>query len=156
MKIVFLDMDEVLCTDWAHQTQNGGDRRPHPQWPFRCALDPVAVAWLNQSAPPDVKYVSCSTWRINLTKDDLTEHLRHWGWTGEFHEDWRTTLANWMSRGEQISAWLKAHPEVTVYAIVDDNPEAGIGHPEDRFVLIRETRTGFSEKDADALAKAFS
>lgn len=157
MRIIFLDMDEVICTAAAHQRagEEAFAKRPQPQWMFRCALDPEGVEILNEVAEHagDVLYVSSSTWRLHLSRAELTNHLRSFGWRGEFHDDWHTPGGE-RYRGNEISKWLFAHPEVSQYVIVDDNPDAGVGHPHNRFIHIVDHVNGLQQGHSKHLTRA--
>ena len=71
------------------------------------------------------KTVISSTWRIgaeiNPTGLGARETLRHWGFEGEFHEDWFTVLFSDKPRYEEIKAWIVDHQnEVELWASLDD------------------------------------
>src|SRR3546814_8945784 len=63
------------------------------------------------------------------------------GFKGIFHEDWRTRFHGelpdrWRNRrrGGEIAEWLSRHPEVSVYAIVDDDSDM---LPEQRHAFVQ-------------------
>jgi hypothetical protein len=119
MKIIFLDMDGVLCTFKAHLAQG----KPSKFHGFMEALDREAIGLLNylHDYPEfDTKYVLSSAWRIFHTQEEMESHLKNYGWTGIFHEDWKTNSFNSI-RGEEIQEWLERHPEVDGYVILDDD-----------------------------------
>jgi hypothetical protein len=121
MKIIFLDMDGVLCTQRAHIAQ-GLQHMPNHH-PFMDALDREAVGMLNAfTAQFYTKYVLSSTWRKQHTQTEMEQHLRKYGWKGEFHDDWKTD-EDGPVRGWEIERWLGNHRDVTNYIILDDNSD---------------------------------
>lgn len=123
-RILFLDVDGVLNThDGWEAGHHGHD-----------SLDPGPVARLNRlCARTGCRIVVSSTWRIGPYRgpDGCRANLRRMGVTGPFHRNWRTrdrALNDELTyedrpRGKQIRDWLLAHPEVTAYAIVDDDSD---------------------------------
>lgn len=100
MKVIFLDIDGVLCT-------------------YRTGVnnfDIYETRWLNWFCNKhDIKIVISSSWRIGTPKDwfDLLfgENL---------HEDWKTGRDPKGRRGNEIKEWLKEHSECKEWAIIDD------------------------------------
>lgn len=106
MKLIFLDMDGVICTDRAHYSQ-GED----PNIWHNSSLDREGIGLLNRLADDyDATYVLSSTWRTHYDQKWMEDHLRKFGWTGKFHKNWATPKLN-ASRGEQILCWLKQEDE---------------------------------------------
>lgn len=114
MRIIFLDMDGVLCTMRAHIAQNG--------FGLMEKLDREAIGLLNRAASDDVRYVLSSTWRKFHDQPWMEHHLQSFGWTGQFHDDWKTGDING-PRGLEIAEWLGRHPEIEDYAIIDDDSD---------------------------------
>lgn len=113
MKIIFLDIDGVLCTFRSHIAQGSPG-------PGMCALDREGVGLLNMLYDEDTFYVLSSSWRHFHDKSYMTNHLKKFGWSGQFHMDWCTQDFDG-SRGEQIQEWLNRHSEVEKYVIIDDD-----------------------------------
>lgn len=129
MKIIFLDIDGVLCSFRSHYAQG----KPLIDG-CMSALDREGVGLLNVLAglgTDTIKYVLSSTWRKHHDQGWMENHLRNHGWTGEFHEDWRTTIEHvehngiifGVTRGREIQEWLNRHPEITEYVIIDDDSD---------------------------------
>lgn len=121
MKVIFLDMDGVLCTIRSHVAQNS----PTPRGVMQ-ALDREAVGLLNilmVQQCETVRAVLTSTWRKLHDQGWMTLHLRRHGWEGQFHDDWATKVLSQEenSRGKEIAEWLSRHPEVSRWVIFDDN-----------------------------------
>lgn len=114
MKIIFLDMDGVLCVPRYNVAVN----RIHE----RDVIDPAGVGFLNRllEVDPTIKFVISSTWRKVYTSEELLAHLQAAGFTGEFHNDWKTGRHPKGHRGLEIQEWLEHHPEITEYIIIDD------------------------------------
>lgn len=106
MKVVFLDIDGVVnCKHTAqrHRGYIGID----PEMAFR-----VGKIFLYT----DAKMVLSSTWR--LWDESRLEVQRQ---VGEIFDVTADLNTNW--RGKEIRKWLNEHPEVTKYAILDDNAD---------------------------------
>jgi hypothetical protein len=111
MIIIFLDVDGVLNTNNS-LLKHGWDR-----------IDPDKVAHIaaivkNTAA----EIVISSTWRLNAR--DLS--LVHAALAAEGLEIFDTTPEdlNAHARYVEIKAWLDDYPEVTKFAIIDDDPDA--------------------------------
>ena len=118
-KIVFLDIDDVICTTRAHEASGGSLQKR--------ALDPVAIAHLNEihAAFPEIRYVVNSTWRLIMDFEEIFRRFHKAGFTGLFHDDWRTpdqvNETGKRFRGDAVNAWLALHPEISVYVCLDDD-----------------------------------
>lgn len=146
-KILFLDIDG-------------------PMIPYRCLVmpgqtaimtlfDPVAVSLINYLCEEyDFKIVLHSSWVRMIGGKEAQKHCVKQGLKLEnFHEDgWTNEDMSW--RYSRVAEWLKRHPEVDNYVIVDDDPYApdkdlAYPHPEgmpSRVVLIN-YYTGFLFQD---------
>lgn len=123
MKIIFLDMDGVLCTNRAHIAQ--GLQHMPGHHPFMDALDREGIGMLNRfnEEHPDILYVLSSTWRKTHSKRAMEEWLGDvYEWNGKFHDDWATDEKGPI-RGNEIERWLEAHPDTENYIILDDNSD---------------------------------
>ena len=111
-QIIFLDIDGVLNCAKTMQRHRGV-----------IGIDPYMVAIFNRIIfATDAKIVLSSTWRLHKDERDeirsqvmdfidVTPHL---------------PLKNGYERKErgcEVKAWLKEHPEITTYAILDDNSD---------------------------------
>lgn len=113
MKVLFLDIDGVCnSATWVKQGNN----------PWH-GTDPTAVAIVKRIiAETKCKVVLSSTWRLYpearavVKRDvcsfiDCTIDMQRGG-------KWGVT-----DRGHEVQEWLDRHPEVTQYAILDDNSD---------------------------------
>ena len=126
MKIIFLDIDGVLCTTRAHIAQ--GEKKK--EW-HMTALDREGVGLLNAIHgydPDNTRYVLSSTWRKQYSKEYMENHLKDFGWTGQFHDDWKTNeiprrmLQPQGFRGAEVADWLERN-EHSAYVIFDDGKD---------------------------------
>ena len=128
MKVLFADCDGVLNSErWFKEDLRLGDASLGLR-----SIDPVAVDMLREvlrvtGAMP----VLTSLWRLS---DVCVQTLRD---AGLPITETTPLLRGDANRGEEIAAWLEAHPEVTCFAIVDDDPAAGDCGLRSRLVLTR-------------------
>ena len=120
MKLIFLDIDGVLCTPRSHVAQNGCGTAKH--------LDREGVGLLNRLATSDTQYVLSSTWRLHYCRAYMEEHLRDYGWRGQFHKQWRTPnhdcsmFGSYDRREREIEDWMNAYGDAAQdsFVIFDD------------------------------------
>lgn len=141
MKVIFLDFDGVLNSQGSFLYEHNR-RKVHKEQgvsgPINETLCNVCTAnfqfVLDQHK--DAKIVLSTTWRTLYSLDWLKEKL------ASYHIDSSRVIdktpkdrMNFNGRGNEISWWLKEHPEVTHYVVIDDN-DWGISevHGEGRFV----------------------
>jgi hypothetical protein len=123
MRIIFLDMDGVLCT-WRSHTAQGIQGMPNHD-PFMDALDREAIGMLNKfnEKHPETYYVLSSTWRKHHTFEEMYVYMNdEYGFNGDWHHDWKTD-EDGLIRGDEIDRWLQAHPDTNNYLILDDNSD---------------------------------
>ena len=113
-KVIFLDFDGPLSNP--RVILYGGHDN---------AVDPVAVTALNNlCAATGVKIVCSST--IPGHQGNFEETVAMLAAAGldpqHLHEDWSCFYDTERPRKAHIKQWLSQHPEVTHYAIIDDEP----------------------------------
>jgi hypothetical protein len=146
MRILFLDIDGVL---------NGHDYDPLAE---SCTIRTHCITNLSKIlTQTDVKVVISSAWRYMISRGAMT--LRGFEYLLRTHrlagiqnriigitrEDLDQTSKT--ERGLEIEEWLRDHPEVTHYLVIDDM-DYGIsirGHP----FLQTDGTVGLTEADAD-------
>jgi hypothetical protein len=150
MKILFLDVDGVL----------NYSKCAEGTWPF--VICSKALGRLDYVlSETGCQIVMSSTWRLH---EDAMEHLktRYPRLHGALHQDWRTaygTIEDADSksifkmyrhlRGSEINLWLSQHPDVTAYAIVDDDSDM---LPDQKINFVQTTwQTGMLDEHADQL-----
>lgn len=110
MKVLFLDIDGVVNNE---QTGPNGIR--HSQKNSVIGIDPVLAFLVGQItlAVPDLNVVLSSAWRHSpLDREEVRQRVVPFiDTTGNID----------YTRGQEIQTWLDAHPEVTRYAILDDD-----------------------------------
>lgn len=113
MKVLFLDIDGVLNSERSRIALGG---YPHN---FSDAdmvkFDHVAIALVRKLCRDTrAKVVLSTSWRYEFRADVTGEAL-------DLPVIGSTPTSTYFSaRGDEIAAWLAAHPEVEAYAIVDD------------------------------------
>jgi hypothetical protein len=121
-KVLFLDIDGVLnsqktCEAFGNPSKGGF---PHGFDADNMALfDHAAIALIRRLCKKtDASIVLSSSWRIIHSVNDCANGL-------DLPIFDRTPSLNWYGRvrGDEIAAWLSDHPEVTRYAIVDDDSD---------------------------------
>ena len=120
MKIIFLDIDGVLCTSRSHTALAKNFGGEMDEW------DSVATEFLRKccAAPDGPRIVISSTWRKFCNNpydnsDILGVRLKQHGLTRFLHEDWRTK--DFGLRGREIKEWLSRHVEIDDYRVIDDD-----------------------------------
>lgn len=113
-KVIFLDIDGVITsarTGWHN-------------------LDIYAVNFLRWFCKESgAKIVISSTWRYNHDAEFWRSIF------GDYmHDSFRTTRAHLEIRGLEIEDWLRSHPEVTEYLILDDDSDM-LDDQKDRLIL---------------------
>ena len=131
MKVVFLDIDGVLnCKS-----------TPNPRG-FPYIVDPGLLArYLHLAASTDAKTVLLSTWR----------HDPAGQWSARYYGVPFCDVIPDMpqnSRRDEIRAWLKGHPEVRRYAVIDDEDD----ELDDLPVFQPSSKTGLTAEIAKAAA----
>lgn len=112
MKILFLDVDGVL------NSQDTMTKDPSAFFPIDAYMAfLVGRIQLNTGC----QIVLSSSWRHN---EESVSHIEKrvsqlFGMTPDLPGK---------SRGDEITEWLSHHPDVSNYAILDDDMDAGIGH----------------------------
>ena len=143
MKVIFLDYDGVVnMPAWSYKDEDGwtcGFNFPEDNM----VNNLQAVQWLSEFCQRyDYSIVVSSTWR---TDSNYKECLINAGLRDGIEILGRTPgLGFGAMRGDEISAWLKDHPEVDGYLIFDDDSDMTVHM--DRLVKTR-TDIGFMEME---------
>ncbi len=131
--VIIVDIDEVFAGHRVRERYHGTME----------TLDPEGISQLNRLCrDAGACVVISSTWRKTWNPKRLLQHFRKAGFTGVFHADWRTPISAKGFRGDEVDDWLRRHPEVTAYVIIDDS---GDFHPHQPLVRIR-ANDGFTEE----------
>lgn len=126
-QVVFLDYDGVVNTyRWEHEVLIGCRGR----WKCRCGLpsdgrvnNTQAVLWVSEFCRQcHYSIVVSSTWRLD---DHYADYLRNAWLDPEVKIIGRTPRLEGKTRGDEISQYLKEHPEVSRYLIFDDDVDMG-------------------------------
>lgn len=118
-KVIFLDIDGPMIPRRAYYLADNYCK-------LVTVFDPVAVQLLLALIRDNgVKIVVCSTWRKH-GYDDVCKLLDKNGIASNLylHPDWCTKdlerLGGEFKREDEIAEWLERHPEISHYAILDD------------------------------------
>lgn len=151
--IIFLDFDGVLNTDEYLRTA----ARTTGRIASEVDLDPAAVARLQEIVDATgAAVVVSSSWRLLYCLDALTGYLRARGFRGDVvgtTPRWVATTDPDAPRGAEIALWREEWGHVGPYAILDDDPDAGIGHDACRYVQTLNDR-GLDEETTRAAIRA--
>lgn len=144
MKLIFLDFDGVMnCFE-----KKADDSLPHQAWcpevmnAFGISLEifPEMVERLNRiTDATDAKIIVSSSWRIGYLAEwaDVVIHLHNIGVKGFIlgRTPWSKHDSDMDTRGKEIEAWLKSHPNENVesFVILDDS-ELGLDSLNNNFV----------------------
>ena len=118
IKVIFLDIDGVLNNEYSRTRCGQG----------RCVgIDEDKLKLLETIIDAtDAKVVLSSSWRIGINKDgeELENHQKYM--YRKFKKahidiyDMTPVIRRGYARGEEIATWLKQHPEVYSWVVLDD------------------------------------
>jgi len=125
MKILFLDIDGVINSYRTAHAMNGFPFETTPEHLIK--FDLTAIKLIQKiCADGDIKIVLSSTWRLHGDIKQIGEDLR-------LPIIDATPIKLDGVRGEEIAMWLRDHPEVTQWVIVDDDSDM-LPNQQKRFV----------------------
>lgn len=151
--VVFLDIDGVVNTPWWCFSQTDGWRSRYNFPEDGQVNNTQAVQWVSEFC---LKFrydlVISSTWRKGITLTTLQNILDQSGLRPGIKVIGKTPCLDWINsaskepaqRGDEISSWLAAHPEIDRYLIFDD--DCDMGKHMDHLVKTR-CDAGFLEED---------
>lgn len=123
MKVLFLDVDGVLNNEvWAVEMEQNFNILVYTN---NILYQPALVSLRRIINETGAKIVVSSSWRkISAAYADLLRWLHMYGMevldTTPQHYSRRMHI-----RGDDIEEWLKAHPDIEAYAILDDDDDMG-------------------------------
>lgn len=139
IRIVFIDIDDVLLTARAHALPENAARIERMEaggaygldlfGALPIAFDPCAVAWLNRIvAVAGAKIVVHSSWRGHFSDVQIRGHLLSQGIpAASLHSDLCCPGGPMTSKAEDICLWLQEHPGVDAWVAFDDDPNVAKG-----------------------------
>jgi hypothetical protein len=146
VKIIFLDIDGVMNTASWLNTQPPFSLRLYPER----ALHPVAVQRLNDiTEQTGAAIVISSTWRMKMGLQRLREVFAGVGLRATIIDVTPSlpmrddTLA--LHREQELISWLRRHPEVQAYIVLDDLPIGGAFSPT---AILIDPEVGLTDDDA--------
>lgn len=134
-KIIFLDIDGVLCTNRSCVKQRSY---------LMQRLDPVATEMLDYLLEESgAELVLSSSWRSFHDKGSMTAILENAGLLRvNWHQCWKTPdRVGLTSRGHEIKQWMSENGEPEKYLILDDNTD--MLTEQKPFFVKTDTRDGF-------------
>jgi len=121
---VFLDLDGV-CNDDAHYSAAVAGCRTHAEAIVAAlarGLDPVRVARVERvCAAVDASVVIISGWRRYATTEQIGASLAAAGLTAPVVDAVGGLRFSGETRAQATQEWLRAHPEVTAWVVLDDD-----------------------------------
>ena len=147
MKVLFLDIDGVLNSTrlMLNLKDAGIDFRHYIH------MDPLSMSVLNRILKESgAKVVISSSWRIAYPLSFIRSVMEQNGFVGEVIDCTPKGHNFGRVRGDEIAHWLKQHPEVTHFAIVDDDSD--MSHLMHKLVQTRHA-TGLLEEHFAPLMK---
>lgn len=138
MKILFLDFDGVIAPISFHHSSSGFSKSACAN--VQSILD----------KDPNVRIVVSSSWRRWGT-EELRKILKEQGIDSTKVIGVTESEGGWVpdNRAKQIKHWLKAHPEVKDFAVVDDYPLPEL----DAHAVKTNGYVGLTPKDAETALK---
>lgn len=140
--IVFLDISGPLLTEASASSSKG---LAFPLFE-REAVERVRARLAQSGA----LVVVSSTYALH-GRAIIEQWFRRNGWALPLHDDWTSAQGARARRDEEISAWLRRHPEEREFVIIDDI-EMPPGPLRSRQVLVEDPWSGFSRQNDTTLA----
>lgn len=142
---LFLDFDGVV-NDWAAPSDEHNDAwlNHRADEPWRLLLPRLVAKVEYLATVTGAHIVISSTWRTLYTWADVIDFLRRQGLTAPL----AGTTPEVGSRGDDITEYLRRHPDVTNYVVLDDDRDAG-GIPDPTRFVCTDPATGITDADVE-------
>lgn len=153
MKVLFVDIDGVLVSVGSMIHNNRLYVSGESTADSHKAIDPVAASNLHYilEEVPGVEIVISSSWRKYYTLEALQEVFDEHRIPGSFIVG-TTPVLEGQSRGHEIELYLKHHPEITNFVIIDDDSDLDLYA--DRLVQV-DGKNGLTFSDAEKVIIKF-
>jgi hypothetical protein len=153
MRVIFLDFDGVImtyrtayCRTSAYPVNYVYNEASEGKWGM---IDPIACQFLHNICKiGKIAIVISSTWRCN--PENCMRKLKEANLFEFLHEDWRTEQSD-AKRGVQVANWLKMHPDVKSYRILDDDFGTAINTEQERVLVQCDTFDGLGGREMKKL-----
>lgn len=144
-RVIFLDIDGVLCTPRAHLAYATGMLMRH--------YDPTSTRLLARLCrETGAEIVLSSTWRLSFNISHMDALLMNAGFGDvPWHTAWKTPSLREQSRGEEIAKWMEQHGTPDRYVILDDDSDM-LESQKPNFIQT-DTDEGFGYKDYERALK---
>lgn len=103
---------------------------------------------------PDLKIVISSAWRLGYKLENLQELLK----INQINNEVigvTPSLGSGAIRGDEIKAYLKDHPKITQFLVIDDNSVFDLGDPYMKNFLKTSPFTGLTPDDTTSIINFF-
>lgn len=153
MKVLFTDIGGVLVSVGSMIHNNRLNLLGLTETPSNKAFDPIAASNLQYilEEVPGLEIVISSSWRKHYTMEALQEMFDKYNISGSFIVGTTPVLES-ENRGQEIALYLKYHPEITDFAIIDDGTD--LSPYMDRLVKI-DGKNGLTFLDAEKVIEKF-
>lgn len=153
MKAIFTDINGVLVSVSSMVNNNRQFLAGLTDKTSDKALDPVAMSNLQYilEEVPDVEIIISSSWRKHYTLEALQEIFDQYNISGSFIVG-TTPVLDSDYRGQEIALYLKYHPKITNFVIIDD--KANLEPYMDRLVQV-DGKNGLTFSDAEKVIQKF-
>jgi hypothetical protein len=164
MQILFTDIDGCLNSAQSAELYYGFNQKDKSDFvTFKSDLGPgcrssefcpIAVSNYNYILKeiPDLKVVISSYWRVGKSIDELKEIFTWLGLPADRIID-KTPILSAVQRGIEITTWLSKNPEVTEYAVIDDDDDMESVKPGAFFHL--DNYVGLTYRDSQKIIKYY-
>lgn len=142
MKVLFLDIDSVVCLH-EEGVVNWGDNTADDVFDEQCCRRLKEIIDIT-----GFKLVLSSFWRLD--KKDIWNMLEQFRPFGITNDDFHGKMPILENRGDEIMTYLAHYPEITTFVAVDDEDFTNENFPRDRFVLT-ELAHGITEPIKDLI-----
>jgi hypothetical protein len=141
VNVIFLDIDGVMRTSHSDEWWSNFLGEHIPLRVTERRLSRTAISNLNYLVTySTAKIVISSTWRLNLTLEQLQNHFKKCGFSGEVIDT--TPIIG--SRGEEIQFYLDTHP-VNKYVVIDDTVTDILNHISSKRVVKCDPQIGLED-----------
>lgn len=148
MKVIFLDIDGVLNSVSSFIYNNRMHFLGLTQDFSHESLCPIACSNLQYVLEecPDIKLVISSTWRKYYSLEEIKAKFDRYGVDSSRIVGMNPIDSSY--RGKEIQEYLDLHPEITQFAILDDDSDM---EPNMERLVKVDSRNGFTFTDAEKL-----
>lgn len=146
-QIIFLDIDGVIMTP---RSILGGKNGQAWDTIYE-ATDATVINFIDRLCNKGKIQICISSTHRLKPREEVEKMIHPLG--AHFHPDWSTEYLR-VARGHEIDKWLKKHPEIIKYLIIDDDDDM-LDEQKENFCLIEDGYNGPSYKELEKIWKHF-